>query len=158
MTLPSPADNRREFKSPMAIMFWTAGWGGLLGLGICVAAHDYYHHRIEPLQWVFFGAGIIVVWSLGIFILRRNRYFVSDTTFGFQGLFKQRNFRFSEVEAAYVSPRTLTIVCQGKKNAIKIDPTTNIEWLAAISQRLQPALGEKWVCCDPFLSNTSSNR
>ena len=92
--------------------------------------------------------GVGVIWAVGFVVLRRNQYFVSETSFGFCDVFRRCEIQFDDV--ARVTVRygfrsvEAQIVANGRTTNLSVDWTTNGEWWKTVRMRLKPRLGQNW--------------
>ena len=76
--------------------------------------------------------GVGVIWAVGFVVLRRNQYFVSETSFGFCDVFRRCEIKFDDVVRVTVRygfhSVEAQIVANGRTTNLSVDWTTNGEW------------------------------
>jgi len=81
------------------------------------------------------------VWWGGYWILRKNRYFISASSFGYEDAFGGKTLLFDEVESVRLNYggriQKAEFTCKNRQVSISIDGVSNNEWWNAVRQRLE---------------------
>jgi hypothetical protein len=141
METVAEANQVKIFRSSTAIAVWSAMWGAIIAASLFGA----FQPRADRAALALVLPGCLAVWGLGCLLLRRSKYFVSERSFGFQGLFRFYEFTYGDITSVEIHPGGIAyITAAGKTTRVKIDLMTNKEWWEAVASRLRVALGPQW--------------